>query len=298
MAIFTVLSHPSDLSRADGLSYSNIEISDFSRVGDLSSFSSSEIISTGTYYYEYRYSRTFEAVLEGNFERTAEGAISGPVDSYEVKVNGNTFFLISSINEDATDLWPSLLGPVGFFDLFLAGDDKLLGISKADELWAGDGNDLLRGFSGTDDLYGQNGDDRLFGGRGKDDLNGGNGNDFLDGGRKRDLLWGVEGDDTLTGGNGKDRLDGGQGNDVLSGGKGNDVFIFGNYSSLGEFSGDDVVTDFHEGDVLRFRYLPSEGAPAVTLEQIESDVLISVYGGSTILVLGSDSGTVSDALIF
>lgn len=297
MAIFTVLTHPSDWYRADSLNYTDIEITDFSRIRDLSSVSTSEIVATGTFYVDYRYPRGFEAVLSGNFDRNSEGEISGPVDSYEVKVNGKPFFLISNIEEDATDLWPGLLGSVGFYDLFLSGDDKLLGLSKADKLWAGDGHDLLRGFAGNDELSGQNGNDRLFGGRGKDVLIGGQGNDILDGGRQRDLLGGGEGEDTLTGGKGKDRLDGGQGNDVLSGGQGNDVFVFGNYSSLEEFSGDDVVTDFHEGDTLRFRHLSSE-TPAVTLEQIGSDVLISVDSGATVLVLGSDLSTVSDALVF
>ena len=300
MAIFSYINHPSDLSRADSLSHSNIDIAEFSNVQELLSYSSSEIVGTGTFYFDYRNGRTFEAVLKGSFERTADGLISGPVESYEVKVNGKTFFSISQIEKDASDLWPDLLAPGGLFDLFLANDDKMLGGTKDDRLSAGSGDDLLRGFAGADSLGGSFGDDRLFGGRGKDGLLGGDGNDELDGGLGRDRLSGNEGNDTLIGGRGKDRLDGGQGDDVLTGGRGNDVFVFTNFPSREELSGHDVITDFHEGDVVRIKNFPqtSDSADSASVEQIGADVLISVTDGGTILVLDADRETVYEAIAF
>lgn len=292
MSVFTVVSNMSDLS------YANVDITDFSRVEEVVSFDSEAITATGTFFkWDYN-PRPFKAVLKGRFERDDEGTVSGSVSGYDVKIKGKTLFSISELEQDAAQFLPGLLGSVGFHDLFLSGDDKMLGISSADRLWSGEGNDLLRGLAGSDDLNGESGDDRLYGGRGKDYLSGGLGNDHLDGGRQRDSLYGDEGNDTLTGGNGKDRLDGGAGDDVLTGGKGNDLFVFGYFPTFDNFSGDDVLTDFHEGDRIRIRHLDTEPPPLVTLERVGSDVLVSLEDRATILILNANETTVSDALIY
>lgn len=96
-----------------------------------------------------------------------------------------------------------------------AGDDSLLGTSRADVI-------LLRG--GDDRGAGRGGDDTLRGGAGNDSLFGGPGDDHLVGGQGDDRLSGRDGDDVLLGGAGHDWLLGGAGSNTLVGGPGIDRF--------------------------------------------------------------------------
>ena len=80
------------------------------------------------------------------------------------------------------------MGPSGWTEAMLSGDDVLDG---------GVGNDVLEGNGGDDRLLGGEGSDELRGGYGNDELLGGSGDDVLEGGRGSDLLMGGEGDDVL-----------------------------------------------------------------------------------------------------
>ena len=82
----------------------------------------------------------------------------------------------------------ALVGPSGWTEAMLSGDDVLDG---------GAGNDVLEGNGGDDQLLGGEGSDELRGGYGNDELLGGAGDDVLEGGRGSDLLMGGEGDDVL-----------------------------------------------------------------------------------------------------
>ena len=61
----------------------------------------------------------------------------------------------------------------------LAGDDDILGSSRADDLVGGGGNDLMRGGAGRDRLNGGAGDDTIEGGAGQDRMTGGAGADLF-----------------------------------------------------------------------------------------------------------------------
>lgn len=71
-------------------------------------------------------------------------------------------------------------------NIFLSGDDTIIGAELNDVLLGRDGNDKLSGHAGSDKLYG---------GDGNDTLNGNDGNDLLDGGTKADVMSGHTGND-------------------------------------------------------------------------------------------------------
>ncbi|WP_249999920.1 calcium-binding protein [Actinoplanes sp. M2I2] len=118
-----------------------------------------------------------------------------------------------------------------------AGNDKITGGAKKDDVYAGDGNDIVSGLGGNDHLRGDAGTDTVTGGDGNDALSGSTGNDTLDGGTGNDgVLYGGPGDDIVRGGDGNDVLkgddgtdtvDGGAGDDRLNGGGGNDKLLGG-----------------------------------------------------------------------
>ncbi|MEO0911984.1 MAG: hypothetical protein AAFY59_03205 [Pseudomonadota bacterium] len=117
-----------------------------------------------------------------------------------------------------------------------AGDDTILGGTRAETLNGGAGNDRILGGLGNDLLIGANDDEFLNGEQGNDTLRGGVGNDILRGGLGRDVLNGFSGDDVL---------DGGQGADTLNGGQGSDTFVFqvlaGNDTIFGWEDGSDQI---------------------------------------------------------
>ncbi|PIW25748.1 MAG: hypothetical protein COW30_18530 [Rhodospirillales bacterium CG15_BIG_FIL_POST_REV_8_21_14_020_66_15] len=118
-----------------------------------------------------------------------------------------------------------------------AGDDVIVGDGGADALHGGAGDDVISGDTGNDQLYGDAGADVLYGGADDDVLHGGEGSDTLFGDKGHDQLFAGAGDDVLIGG---------ADDDALTGGAGNDVFVFGRQD------GDNTITDFAPGDILRF----------------------------------------------
>jgi Ca2+-binding RTX toxin-like protein len=105
---------------------------------------------------------------------------------------------------------------------------------------------FLTGGNGNDNLYGSGANEALTGGNGNDTARAGGGDDVVHGNNGNDVIGGDEGNDQLFGDNGNDRLYGGTGDDHLTGGNGNDQFVVDNGSN----SGNDVITDFSQGDQL------------------------------------------------
>ncbi|WP_250031617.1 calcium-binding protein [Paractinoplanes maris] len=126
-----------------------------------------------------------------------------------------------------------------------AGNDRITGGPKRDDVYAGDGDDVLQTNGGDDVLRGDAGNDLVIGGDGNDTLSGSTGNDTMNGGAGDDgTSYGGPGDDTMYGGDGDDKtFNGGPGNDKIYGGEGDD-FLRGD-------EGTDIV-DGADGNDLMF----------------------------------------------
>ncbi|NQV84683.1 MAG: hypothetical protein HQ494_12790, partial [Rhodospirillales bacterium] len=210
---------------------------------------------------------TDHTVIE-NFELTVTAVAS--------ENDGDTATAITTVPvivDDTIDAAVSITGSSSD-DLLVGGtgDDILKGRGGDDELLGGAGNDELFGSSGDDTLDGGSGDDTLFGSSGKDDLKGGEGNDYLDGGSSNDVIDGGAGDDFIKGGKGDDIITGGAGNDQLEGGEGADTFNFDNAS------GNDIITDILEQDVLVFEGQEFHMDDLVLSENNDGDVVVT-FGG-------------------
>lgn len=164
------------------------------------------------------------------------------------------------------------------------GNNSLWGMRGEDLIHGSDGNDRIGGGRGDDTLYGHGGNDTIFGGMGDDLIYGGAGDDVLWGMDDNDTIFGGTGNDYIHGGRGDDVLDGGPGDDTMRGGPGADTFIFREGHELlliedftfddedrlmldetlwgggltaaevveqfGTVSGDSIVLDFGNGDVI------------------------------------------------
>jgi len=157
-------------------------------------------------------------------------------------------------------------------------NDILKGGSGRDKLVGGKGNDTIKGGGGEDTLFGQADHDRLQGQKGDDKLNGNKGNDTVKGGNGQDTLNGGRGDDLLKGGNHDDKLIGGKGDDTLAGGDGADTFVFNSNIN----SGDDVITDFQNGDDV-IRITGRTEFDDLTIQQVDGDTVITWSNGSITL---------------
>jgi Ca2+-binding RTX toxin-like protein len=101
-----------------------------------------------------------------------------------------------------------------------AGDDHLIGTSRADKIYGRGGDDVIRSRAGADFVRGGPGDDVLYLSTGTDRFDVG---DFGLGGHGRDRIYGQAGYDILDGGAGADVLVGGAQADDLDDGRGDDV---------------------------------------------------------------------------
>ena len=137
----------------------------------------------------------------------------------------------------------------------------------------------ITGTTAANTLLGTAYADTILGLGGNDVLEGRGGNDSLDGGT---------GADRLSGGAGADTLKGGIGNDRLSGGTGNDVFLFG----TGD--GQDVITDFAAGDMIRL----SGYSSARSLTQVGTSVVLTLSATDKITFSNATLATVKGALQF
>jgi Ca2+-binding RTX toxin-like protein len=146
-----------------------------------------------------------------------------------------------------------------------AGNDLIVGGSRADTLFGGEGRDSIHGALGDDIVVAGAGDDLVYGDDapdglgviallgGADLIDAGEGNDTVMGGGGDDSIIGGAGDDLLLGNVGDDTLEGGEGNDTLQGGLGNDVLVGGiGVDTLQGDEGDDrfVVDALGEADAL------------------------------------------------
>jgi Ca2+-binding RTX toxin-like protein len=182
----------------------------------------------------------------------------------------------------------------------MAGNDTLIAGYYTGVLDGGDGNDILDGRSSQylQEVDGGSGDDIIYtnasavanGGDGDDTIyargesHGGNGNDTIN------VAWGAAygdaGDDTINGNINDNVLSGGTGSDTLTGGGGNDTFRF----APGD--GQDVVTDFSTGDVVKV-----DGYDSVqSITQVGSDVVVIFSGSDQITFQNASVATVEGGL--
>jgi hypothetical protein len=190
-------------------------------------------------------------------------------------------------------------------------NDRLYGLAGNDKLSGGNGNDILVGGAGKDRLQGGRGDDLLIGGEGADTLEGDKGFDTasyqlstsdvtvnlakgkgLAGDAAGDRLKSIEGliggsgNDTLIGNAQNNTMDGGAGNDTLTGGGGIDTFVFS--------AGNDRITDWQEGDLLKF----DGDEAAIHITQVGADTSLSVVNGAetwTLTLVNTQSSTITVA---
>jgi hypothetical protein len=218
---------------------------------------------------------TDHTVIE-NFELTVT-AVASENDG-DTATNITT---VAVVVDETVDADVSLEGSRGD-DVLIGGtgDDTLKGRGGDDELLGGGGDDVLFGSSGDDTLDGGSGDDTLFGSSGKDELKGGAGDDYLDGGSGNDVLDGGSGNDFIKGGRGDDVITGGTGNDRMEGGDGADTFMFDSQS------GNDIITDILEQDVLVFEGQEFHMDDLILSENTEGDVVVTFDGvGDTSVTL-------------
>lgn len=194
-------------------------------------------------------------------------------------------------------------GPSGDAFISLTGNDLLYGNGGDDWLFGNEGRDEIYGNQGEDDIYGNMGSDTLFGGQDADDFFGGQDGDFIYGNLGNDIVYGNLGNDNLFGGQGDDVIYGGPnddilfgnlGSDILIGNKGNDQLVGGADNDTFVFapgSDSDIIWDFQDG--LDQIQIHETGA---SLSQVESDTLITLDSGDTILVVGISVEEVSDDL--
>lgn len=157
------------------------------------------------------------------------------------------------------------------------------GPGRVDFIIDDDSDSVIFAFKNDDFVSGKGGDDFIFLGRGADVGLGGDGDDVIRGGR---------GNDTLDGGAGDDILIGGRRDDVLTGGEGEDVFVFGRRG------GDDVVTDFSQGeDALKLHLFFGKRDVMDFVSEGEEGALIT-FGQATVTLLGvsADDLTADDFL--
>ena len=111
---------------------------------------------------------------------------------------------------------------------------------------------------------------------------------FTDTGLAPTQVDGGTGDDVITTGSGNDTLIGGEGNDTLTGGDGIDIF---QYSSSVN-NGQDTITDFREGDIIRVAGADFSSGSVTNgdgTNVVAGSVQLSVSNGRTTLYIDTDA---------
>lgn len=221
-------------------------------------------------------------VYDGDFE-VQGGRVTGTVERVKVLVDDETLYVVKEIAADMAEhleAWEDD-GYKAATRILLEGDDKAVGSSGNDAIFAGDGDDKLKGKEGQDELRGGKGADKLKGKEGEDRLFGQGGDDKLKGDEGDDELYGGDGDDKLRGGDGSDLLFGEDGDDRLKGGEGADIFVFDGDD------GRDLVRDFEEG-VDRIAVYGGVDPGDVDVEETDDGIVLS-FGGTEILLRGVET---------
>lgn len=220
------------------------------------------------------------------------GASNGTVtDGSEILQHSEIERIITTNQADSIDV--SIEVVQGLNALTGAGDDTVLGSSRADTIDAGADNDSIWGGSDDDSIIGGSGNDTidgawehdtLLGGDGDDSLIGGDGADSLSGGSDNDTLFDDNGSDTLDGGSGNDRLDAGSANDTLRGGTGNDTLVAGFGTDLFDGGDDFDILSVAGGEVTNYAFNISLASQSDT------------YGNTIQNIEGVIGGTGNDTL--
>lgn len=174
-----------------------------------------------------------------------------------------------------------------------AGDDVLVGDSRADVIQGLGGDDTLRGKAGDDEIYGGGGADRISGNSGQDFINGNGGDDFIRADKGADVVRGGAGTDKINGGGGADRLFGGAGDDTIIGRTGDDTLKGNGGADVFQFRAsdrNDTILDFEQGQD-RIEILNGAASFAeLSVEQDGADVVIT-FGSGQITVISDDAAS-------
>lgn len=177
-----------------------------------------------------------------------------------------------------------------------AGDERVIGTDRADEIRAEGGANRVLGGAGDDTLSGAGtlaggvGNDSLTdhaGSLANDRLSGGGGDDAIASGNGADTLLGEAGDDSLRGSLGGDLLNGGEGNDTLRGSAG------GAAETLLGGEGDDLI---HDSGLVGAGHVLNGGGGADTLEATGATLAGADFVGIEMLAIEARTVIAAEAL--
>jgi Ca2+-binding RTX toxin-like protein len=177
-----------------------------------------------------------------------------------------------------------------------AGDERVIGTDRADEIRAEGGANRVLGGAGNDSLRGAG---TIAGGEGADtvtDHAGTLADDRLSGGAGDDRLISNNGADTLFGEDGNDSLQGSGGGDLLNGGAGNDTLLgaaFGAPDTLLGGDGDDLLRD---SGLIGAGHVLNGGAGADTLEATGATLAGAEFVGIEVLAVAGRTVISPEAL--
>lgn len=139
---------------------------------------------------------------------------------------------------------------------------------------------------GVENVYGSNTHDTIIGSDVGNYLAGKGGVDHISSGA---------GNDTIDGGDDVDYIDGGTGDDLLIGGAGNDTFKFDVYGNGPVNFGNDVITDFADGDKISIDdAIFSDFADVQAhMQQVGNDVVITYDGNDSITLQNTTIGSLN-----
>jgi Ca2+-binding RTX toxin-like protein len=188
-----------------------------------------------------------------------------------------------------------------------SGNDWMIGTTRADALFAGEGDDSAFGGVGSDRLEDDSGNDELYGGAGNDSMYGGDGDDLMAGGDDADLIVCGGGLDTLLGGAGADVLRaaaGANGGRTFDGGGGGDdtltclVNAFDDISLVGiTFSGIEHFTWSEFGGATGPRTITMSVAQLIKFGAFEADIQSTLVSTIRLVMQKTTAFVLTDGLV-
>jgi Ca2+-binding RTX toxin-like protein len=255
--------------------FGNTKITNFERVGNVTTGSGNDLFKLGAY--------------------TSGGTVNGGLgnDTLEVDYTGygsrvaNNYYY-TDYRFYTLDLGGFILVHSNFEQFNLTGtafNDTLQGFGNDDTLNGGAGNDSLTSAGGKDLVQGGAGNDTVYGGTGEDNINGGLG---------EDSILGEAGNDTINGSAGNDFIDGGVGNDSLIGGVGNDTFAeLNSGDTVDGGEGTDFLQTFNASNVTVALKIDSNNLANLNFNDISVANIESIANATT--GSGNDSFIYSSA---